>query len=237
MEYKVSWYAEHAKQNMDYKVSCYVEHGIQSITLRRTWNTKSLKSKGSYTRAVWYRQSLHLRWSCCSTWWVPQGYSCTQSQRALMQYHWRELPQVSFLLQQKFCRDELVFVATNTCLSQQNTSFVVSKVCLPWQNCVCHDKVFLSRQTRVCRYKHAFVTTKDMFCCDTHVCHDKSRLVTTKLCLLWQKFCCNKNMFVATNTYLSGQKWYLWQLPPMITHELCRMDKVSTCCSTWWAPQ
>ena len=52
-------------------------------------------------------------------------------------YHWRELPQVSFLSRQKFCcRDKIMFVATKPLL----------------------------RQTRVCRdkhkFKHHFVATK-----------------------------------------------------------------------------
>ena len=45
-----------------------------------------------------------------------------------------------------FCRDKR-FVATNTCLSRQNTSFVPTKV-------------YLSRQTRVCCDKYNFVATK-----------------------------------------------------------------------------
>ena len=67
-----------------------------------------------------------------------------------------------------------IFVATNIILLGQNTSFVVTKVCLSQQNYVCHnkyllrqkvcrDKLFLSR-LKFCRGKHIFVTTKDVFC-------------------------------------------------------------------------
>ena len=62
----------------------------------------------------------------------------------------------------------IMFVATNTCLSRQNTSFVETKVCLSRQK-NCHDKNILLQQifvatniiklTRVCRYK-TFVATK-----------------------------------------------------------------------------
>ena len=82
-----------------------------------------------------------------------------------LSYHWRELPSVSFLWQTRVCRDKLVFVATNLCLSRQNIfcrekSLVAPKI-------FCRDKC----QT-FCRGKHPFVATTDVFCCDT-----KMRLV------------------------------------------------------------
>ena len=53
----------------------------------------------------------------------------------------------------------IIFVATNTCLSRQNTSFVATKVRLPRQN-FCRDKGrVLSRQTCVCRNK-SFAATE-----------------------------------------------------------------------------
>ena len=52
-------------------------------------------------------------------------------------YRGRELPQVSFLSRQTFCHDKRMFVATNTCLWRQNTSFLsflfATKACLPLQ--------------------------------------------------------------------------------------------------------
>ena len=81
-------------------------------------------------------------------------------------YHWRELPQGSFLSRQKSFVDKY--------LSQQTRA--------------CHNKThLLSRQ----KYKHNFVATS--------------------ILLSRQKMC-----FVMTNTCLSRQKWYLWQLPPVI---------------------
>ena len=146
MKYKVSWYAEHAMQNMDYKVSCYAEHRIQSISLCRTWNTKYLKSKGSYTRAVPYRQSLHLRWSCCSTWWAPQGYSCTQSQSC----HAISLAGAAtniiccnkhmfFMTRHIICCNKSMLAATKLCLSWQSI-FVTTNTCLSQQACFCSNK-------------------------------------------------------------------------------------------------
>ena len=104
----------------------------------------------------------------------------------------------------------LIFVATNMCLSQHYTTFVVTKVCLLWQNYVCRNKTFVATNTclswqKFRLNKHPFVMTKDMFCACS--------FVTTKLCLLRQNACCDK-MFVATKRF-SWQKWYLWQLLPM----------------------
>ena len=133
-------------------------------------------------------------------------------------YHWRELPQVSFLSRERFCPDKHVFVATNMCLS--------------------HDKArLLSRQKYSCREKITFVATKQTcvlspkayFCRD---CRDRSLLVATNVLLRqnyicrdkylsWQKFCRNKNTRQSyfccdKRRVLSRQKWYLWQLPPVI---------------------
>ena len=87
-----------------------------------------------------------------------------------------ELPQAPFLLWGKFCHVKLMLVTTNTCLSQQNTSFVAIKVCLPQQN-FCHNKIM-------------FVVTK-------YFCHGKT-FVIIFLCLSWQTF-------VATSILLSWQ--------------------------------
>ena len=82
-------------------------------------------------------------------------------------YHWRELPQVSFLLRQKFCCNKLTFVMTNTKhVSCHDKS-------LSWQNYFVVTNIILLQQ-------HTFVETKAMFC-----------LFVT--CLSWQNFCRNKN--------------------------------------------
>ena len=110
--------------------------------------------------------------------------------------HWWELLQVSFLLWQKFC----------------------------------HDKThLLLRQKYACCSK-TFVATK-YFCCDKHVCRDKTFVVTkdvlpqqtchkskleTKTFLATNILSQWKLCFVRANPCLSRQKWYLWQLPPMI---------------------
>ena len=89
-----------------------------------------------------------------------------------------------------FCRDKHVvslFVATNMCFSRQNPF-------LSLQNYVCRDKYFswqvLSRQ------KYFFATNIFFF--------------ATKLLSRQAYFCRDKRRV------LSRQKWYLWQLPPMI---------------------
>ena len=97
--------------------------------------------------------------------------------------HWRELKS---------------FVATNTCLSRQNTSFVATKVYLPRQNYVCREKLF---------FFFFFVATKLLSRQKTRVHRDKSKLLVTK-----DVFCPDKHVFVETKL-LSPQKRYLWQLP------------------------
>ena len=81
-------------------------------------------------------------------------YSGTET----VKYHWRELPHVLFLLRQNFCKDKIMFVATNL-MSRQ--IFVATNI-------------ILSRQAFFCPNKHVFVATKNFFC------RDKSMLVATK---------------------------------------------------------
>ena len=72
----------------------------------------------------------------------------------------------------------IIFVATNTCLTRQNTSFAL----------FCCDKSFFSRQAYFCREKHVFVATKDVFCRDKRRVLSLQKmsvtmLVATKVCL------------------------------------------------------
>ena len=94
-------------------------------------------------------------------------------------YHWRELPQVSFLSQQThICCDKTshlswqkyaccnkTFVATKLCLLWHNI-FVMTKTCLSWQAYFCCDKTFC------CHDKHV----------RQNFCHDKSMFVVTNIC-------------------------------------------------------
>ena len=74
-------------------------------------------------------------------------------------YHWQELPQVSFLSRQKFCRNKHMFVAT------KNTSFVTTKACL---------------------LRKTFVTTNMcLFCCDKNILsYFCKTVVVTKIILV-----------------------------------------------------
>ena len=90
----------------------------------------------------------------------------------------------------------ILFVTTNTCLSQQNTSFVVTKVCLPGQNLCCNKNTLFCCGKMFGHNKHTFVMTKDVFRRNEHM------FVVTIMCLLWQKFCRNKN-----NTFGSSRQW------------------------------
>ena len=89
-------------------------------------------------------------------------------------------------------------------------SFVATDTCLLWQNYVCHDRYLcLSWQAYFCCDNRRVLSWQTHVHCDkrhvlswqTHVHHDKSKLVATKC--------------------LSRQKWYLWQIPPMIAEDCC----------------
>ena len=131
--------------------------------------------------------------------------------RQPLPYHWRELPQVSFLSRQTFCRDKHTFVTTRHVLSRQ------TRVCRN-KNDTCgssrqwYDKSMLVAlcdkhvlvATNVFRGKHTFVATKDVFC------HEKGVFVVTKL--------------------LSRQKCYLWRLQPTILPELGKITLIMEIC-------
>ena len=107
--------------------------------------------------------------------------------------HWQELPQVSFLLQQKFCHDKHMLVTT--------------------KHVFCHDKsMFVA--TDICHDKHRFVATKVCLSWQNSFSQQKYFVVTN----VWSQqacFCHSKCVFVATKL-LSWQKFYLWQFPSMI---------------------
>ena len=109
----------------------------------------------------------------------------------------------------------IIFVAPNTCLSQQNMSFAsYDKTChLLWQRYACHNKTFVVTNIFLSQQNMSFVTTK-------HVnCYEKSMLVTTKL-LLWQTYFVAKKSFVATSVILSWKKFCCDKLT-FVTANMC----------------
>ena len=156
--------------------------------------------------------------------------------------HWRELPQVSFLLWQKFCCEKITFVMTKYfchILSWQNLSrqtFAVTNIIVLRQN-FRHDKyTFVATNIVFVITKHVFCheikyACCDKTCCDKRVCrdksfvttnnflmtkvyHDKPTFVMTKDVFFHDKHVCFDKTFVTK--HLSQQKWYLWHLPPMM---------------------
>ena len=114
-----------------------------------------------------------------------RNYVCRDKRFLLRQNVWHD----KYLSRKTyFCGYKHTFVATNTCLSRQNTSLVATKVFLSRQNSrqifVCRDKSFVARklcqssQAYLCRNKHIFVATKDVFCRDKHM------FVATKMTLV-----------------------------------------------------
>ena len=129
-----------------------------------------------------------------------------QGQKEFVLYHWWELPQVLFLLRQKFCCDKHVFVATKHVFCRDKSMLVTTK-CLLRQTYFCCDKTFV--KTNICCDKHNFVAAKLLswqayFCCDKHV--KKPDL------LLRQKYACHNKSFVKHKSVatkrLSQQAYY-----------------------------
>ena len=140
---------------------------------------------------------------------------CQIKSRVLKQqcYHWRDLPQVSFLSRQSF----FFFVSTNSCLSRLSRQ---TRVRLDKTRPFDATKVYLLRKKFekqiFWRDKLTFVATI------TCLSRQNTSFITTKVYLSRQTFSLDKR-FVAANTclsryffVLSRQKCYLWQLPPRI---------------------
>ena len=97
--------------------------------------------------------------------------------RLAADYHWRELPQVSFLSRQKLCLDKYVF---------------------------CRDKSVLAT-TKVCRDKNILVATSILWSRQTRICRDKNKLAATQLCLPQQIFAGTK-ICLSRQTYFCHDK-------------------------------
>ena len=164
-------------------------------------------------------------WGWCSCWWFLA-----------------DLPD-SFVILIVFALSLAKVLSRQTHLLWQNTSFVMTKVCLLWQN-FCHDKhIFVNKfitaniillQQNICRDKLTFVMT-NVFVVTKHVfCHDKHNFVTTNfatsLLLSWQTCVCHdKTHLLSWQKYachdksLLQQKSYFWRLLPMILLCFCGM--------------
>ena len=127
-------------------------------------------------------------------------------------WHWQELPQVSFLSQQTpVCHDKQVFVMTKPVFCHDKSmlfatklwcdkSFVLTSILLSRQKYACNDKTFVP--TKLLR--QIFVVTKQFFQDKSFVTNilllqqktcflSRQTCVCHSMCLLRQKFCCNKN--------------------------------------------
>ena len=60
--------------------------------------------------------------------------------------------------------------------------------------------------------QYVIVATKNVFVATKIFCRNKHTFVTTKVLRIKHTFVATKDVFLC----LSRQKWYLWQLPPMI---------------------
>ena len=89
----------------------------------------------------------------------------------------------------------IILLQQNLCCNKHKTHLVTTKVCLSWQNYVCHDKIMFVVTKYFCCNSFTWQHYK-YFCCNSftwqHYKHNFCMFVVTKLCLLWQ------NIFVAT---------------------------------------
>ena len=174
----------------------------------RSWSQCTERSTGSCAtrQSGWERlmPPATLRWLSTSRSGAFPPSSCESVCVLWVQvwvYHWRELPQVSFVSWQKFCHDKCVCHG-KTCL-------------LLWQKYACHDKT-LFRQNN-------FVATKVLlWLSQTNICHDKNLLqwthawdkhnfVATKLLLQQEYFCvCHDKTFVMTKMILVAAPANIW---------------------------
>ena len=181
--------------------------------------------------------------------WTPTQFG--HKMLHLSNYHWQELPQVSFWSQS--------FVVTNTCLSPQtrwqtrvccdktrllprpkyaccDKTFVVTRLCLSrqkfcwdryllWQTCICHDQSFVGTSMLLLQHKQiSFVVIK--------LCLSQQIFIVTKFCRPQTYFCSNKRCvllrqkmcFVTTNTCL-------WRQTCLLQQKFC-CDKNDTCGSS-----
>ena len=112
----------------------------------------------------------------------------------VVEYYWREVPQVSFLSRQTcVCRDKKGFCRHKSICRDKS---------IVRQNYVCRDKIFLSRQTRVCHGK-CFVATKSILLSRQTTCFVATN--TAKVLSRQAYFCFDKrrvfpdkNIFVET---------------------------------------
>ena len=118
----------------------------------------------------------------------------------LVEYHWRELPQVSYRDKTGLLSWQMYACHEKLCVCRDKTHL------LSWQNYACHDKTFVA--TNACLLWQIFVMTKRLYFVATNI---TKSFVMASILLSWLKMC-----FVVTNTCLS------WQI------RVCH-DKKDTC--------
>ena len=107
-------------------------------------------------------------------------------------YHWRELPQVSFLSRQNayFCHDKTHLLSRQkyACRDKNNKHvFFVTNICRSKRFCP-GKKYFLAAKI-FCRDKHYFVATNIILSRQTLFCRDKHNCVATKVLSRQAHFC------------------------------------------------
>ena len=195
-------------------------------------STIFLATKNCHNKSILAMTKRLSQQNCCNKTFVAtntclswQAYFC-RDKRVVHSDYWLPL-----VYQHTYPHDSLPCSITGGSCHKYNfccdKSFVVTNVCLPWQN-FRHNKIMfvvtkrLLRQTHICRDKHTFVGTKDVLCCDKHVsgatkvslswqnfCRDKIMFVTRKVLLRQAYFCCNKRCVLSRQTRVCCNKAFV----------------------------
>ena len=161
-------------------------------------------------------------------------------------YPWRELPQVSFLSRQRFCRDKRerslyslrfrrdkhVLVETKHVFCRDESVLVVTKVLSKKKKGLSRQNIFIFLKTKIGRDKIIFVATSilRLLSRQKYACLLRQIFVATRTCLLRQIFVATKvlSTFVATNDVFCRDKQYLTRQTRFCRQNICR-DKNYTC--------
>ena len=157
-------------------------------TCMSVWHGRHEPRNGASSSSLWSTPAASCVWLL--TWRPPTAATKCSSESGcfcIIVYHGRQLPQVSLLL-------------------QQNTSFVMTKVCLlqqslSQQNYVCCYTIILSQQTSACCNK-SFVATSILLL--RKWCLSQQIFVVRKV--MTKIFCCDKHTFVVTKIVFCRNK-------------------------------
>ena len=126
--------------------------------------------------------------------------------------HNKYLSQQTSFCHDKFYRDKHTFVTTNTSLSQQNTPFVMTQVCLSPQHFCLHKNMFVVTKY-FCHDKHTFVATKMILAAAP--ANEKVNPLNSSSTTTWLCFKTKKTLTVIHTAIGTGCFLFIFSMPVM----------------------